>query len=241
MCTVTFIPTGNSQFALTTNRDEAPNRKTLPPDFYKIDNTNMLFPKDEIAGGTWVGVSDKQRLVCVLNGGFTLHERKASYRMSRGVVAKDVMTADNVVALIDEYNLNDIEPFTLVIVDWSVKLKLYELVWDGNSKHLSDLPIAPKLWSSSTLYNENMKAERQQWFSDYLKTEILSTESILEFHKIAGKEHEDYGVVMDRGFVKTTSRTQVEKSYNSLSMKFHDLKTDEVSNVNFEIPETINE
>ena len=241
MCTVTFIPTGNSQFVLTSNRDEAPNRKTLSPNFYKIKNTNMLFPKDEIAGGTWIGLSDKQRLVCVLNGGFTLHERKSKYRMSRGVVAKDMLATDNVVILVNEYDLNDIEPFTIVVVDWSLELKLYELVWDGVKKHFSELPMAPKLWSSSTLYTEDMKTQRQEWFSEYLKTEDLSAKSISEFHKTAGKGNDDFGVVMDRGFVKTTSRTQVEKSKDNLSMAYHNLITDKASKVNFEIPETINE
>ena len=241
MCTVTFIPTGNSQFVLTSNRDEAPNRETIPPDFHKIDDTNMLFPKDTLAGGTWIGLSDKQRLVCVLNGGFTLHKRKPAYRMSRGVVAKNLLASINVVDLINSYELNDIEPFTIVIVDWSLELKLYELVWDGSSKHFSELPIVPKLWSSSTLYTEEMKTQRQQWFSEYLKDEKLSPESILEFHITAGKENDDFGVVMDRGFVKTTSRTQIEKSNDNLSMKYHDLKIDKVSKVNFEMPETINE
>ena len=241
MCTVTFIPTGNSQFVLTSNRDEAPNRNTLSPDFYAIDNTNMLFPKDEIAGGTWIGVSDKHRLVCVLNGGFTLHKRKPKYRMSRGVLAKDLLASNNVNTLINDYDFYDIEPFTIVIVDWTPELKLYELVWDGENKHFSELPIAPKLWSSSTLYTEDMKAQRQDWFTEYLKVEELSAESILEFHKMAGKENDDFGVVMDRGFVKTTSRTQVEKSTSKLSMRYHDLKIDKESKVNYEIPETINE
>ncbi|MFT5892888.1 MAG: hypothetical protein ACI9Y7_003003, partial [Dokdonia sp.] len=34
MCTVTYIPKGNSNFILTSNRDEAVGRTTLVPDFY---------------------------------------------------------------------------------------------------------------------------------------------------------------------------------------------------------------
>lgn len=241
MCTVTFIPIDKSQFVLTSNRDEAPNRRTISPDFYKIDSVNMLFPKDEIAGGTWIGLSDKQRLICVLNGGFVLHKRKPAYRISRGVVAKDLLASNDVVVSIRNYDFNDIEPFTIVIVDWSLELKLYELVWDGDIKHFSKLPISPRLWSSSTLYNEEMKTQRQLWFSEYLNNENLSAESILEFHKTAGNGNINFGVVMDRGFVKTTSRTQVEKTDDKVSMTYHDLRADEVSKVNFKIPEIINE
>jgi uncharacterized protein with NRDE domain len=85
MCTVTLIPKGTNNFVLTSNRDEAPNRHTLSPDFYNIENTKLLFPKDEVAGGSWIGVSEKQRVLCILNGGFEKHERKATYRLSRGV------------------------------------------------------------------------------------------------------------------------------------------------------------
>jgi len=52
MCTVTFIPQGNNNFILTSNRDEAIGRKTLPPDFYDIEDTKMLFPRDAVAGGS---------------------------------------------------------------------------------------------------------------------------------------------------------------------------------------------
>lgn len=157
MCTVTIFPTGNNDFVLTSNRDEAPNRISLQPDFYSVENTTLLFPKDKLAGGTWIGVSEKNRLICVLNGGFTIHERRTQYRLSRGVVAKDFLVADNIEICIENYNFEDIEPFTIVISDWNSNLKFYELVWDGNTKHFTQLPLEPKIWSSATLYNPSMK------------------------------------------------------------------------------------
>ena len=170
MCTVTIIPKGKNDFVLTSNRDEAPSRISLAPDFYDVDNTTLLFPKDELSGGTWIGVSEKNRLICVLNGGFENHERKVNYRMSRGVVAKDFMVAESILKTIETYNFEDIEPFTIVIADWNDALKFYELVWDGNEKHFIELPLEPKIWSSCTLYNEVMRKERLQWFENF-KTE----------------------------------------------------------------------
>ena len=93
MCTVTIFPKSNNDFVLTSNRDEAPYRISLAPKVYSYNGIKMLFPKDEISGGTWIGVSEKNRLVCVLNGGFELHKRKPDYRLSRGIMAKDFLAS----------------------------------------------------------------------------------------------------------------------------------------------------
>ncbi len=64
---------------------------------------------------------------------------------------------------------------------------------------------------------------------------------MLDFHETAGKENEDFGIVMNRGFVKTTSITQVNKTNDIANMKYHDLENHKVTNVDFEIPEIIND
>jgi len=241
MCTVTIIPKSNNDFILTSNRDEAPNRVSLSPEIYTINNSKILFPKDELSGGTWVGVSDKNRMICLLNGGFVIHERKAEYRLSRGTVVKELLASENIVVAINNFNFYDIEPFTLVIADWNNELKFMELVWDGNEKHFKNLPLEPRIWSSSTLYSEAMNNERSDWFEIYKKENTLNSESLFHFHKTAGKGNVDYGVVMDRIFVKTTSITQVEKSGDLLEMRYKDLKADKLYNTQIRIPQVVNE
>jgi uncharacterized protein with NRDE domain len=241
MCTVTIIPRGKNDFILTSNRDEAPNRTSLAPEIYSIKNTSMLFPKDELAGGTWIGVSEKNRLICLLNGGYKCHERKAEYRMSRGVVVNDLLASDEVVSSIEDYNLNNVEPFTLVIADWNTNLKFYELVWDGTEKHFSALPLAPKIWSSSTLYNDAMKQERFQWFESFKRENKLDASTLLNFHKTAGHDNEDYGVIMDRHYVKTTSITQVEKTQDFVDMRFNNLQSNTVSKKTLKLQQIVNE
>ncbi|TBN05495.1 hypothetical protein EYD45_04245 [Hyunsoonleella flava] len=240
MCTVTIIPKGNNDFILTSNRDEAPNRVSLAPEFYTIETTEVLFPKDELSGGTWIGVSEKKRVICVLNGAFEIHERKASYRLSRGIVAKHFMTADSLLELVDSYNFDDIEPFTIIIADWIEKLKFYELVWDGIKKHFKELPLEPKIWSSSTLYDSAMRDEREQWFEDYKAVHVLDSDSILSFHETAGAGNLDYGVIMDRGFVKTTSTTQIEKNADSLEMRYENFIRNEITSNTFKFPQAVN-
>lgn len=228
MCTVTFIPKGETDFIFTSNRDEAPDRETLAPDFYLENTIKLLYPKDEKAGGTWIGVSEISRLVCLLNGGFAAHEHGGSYRLSRGVVVKDVLIAPGFLELIKSYNLVDIEPFTMVIVDWKNSLQIYQLVWDGQQKHIEKLPNEPRIWSSSSLYDESMKKARFQWFEVFKNVNDFSSEALQVFHKTAGKEYPDYGIIMDRGFVKTTSITQIEKHQGLVKMNFTSLQSDEV-------------
>jgi len=235
MCTVTIIPKGNNDFVLTSNRDEAPNRVSLVPDFYNVKGVKVLFPKDELSDGTWIGVSEKNRLVCVLNGGFEKHEKQAQYRKSRGVVAKDFIIADDIVNFIETYSLINIEPFTTVIVDWNKRLKFYELVWDGKDRYIRELALEPKIWSSSTLYNKSMRNERKKWFENFASKKELNASTMSEFHKTAGNNNKDYGVIMDRGFVKTTSITQVEKSGNTLHMAYENLQEDIVANQMFSL------
>jgi hypothetical protein len=241
MCTVTIIPNEKDNFVLTSNRDEAPSRVSLAPDFYNINNTTLLFPKDEISNGTWIGVSEKNRVVCLLNGAFEKHERKENYRQSRGVVVKDFMLANTLEYIIETYNFEDIEPFTLVLADWNNNLKFFELVWDGKYKYVKQLPLEANIWSSSTLYDNAMKQERLSWFDDFKLENDLNTNSLLEFHKTAGKNNKDFGVIMDRGFVKTTSITQISKHDNLLEMHHENLQNQTVSNKILNLSETVND
>jgi len=240
MCTVTIVPKGNTDFILTSNRDEAPNRVSIAPEFYSIDNTQVLFPKDELSGGTWIGVSEKQRVICVLNGAFEIHERKPLYRLSRGVVAKHFMVAYAIVETIESYNFDAIEPFTMVIADWSTTLRFFELVWDGNRKHFTELPLEPRIWSSSTLYDSAMRIERKQWFEDFKSEHQLDRESLMTFHKTAGAGNVNYGAIMDRGFVKTTSITQIHKKTEVTEMHYESLLSNQQTSKIFKIPQPVN-
>ena len=223
MCTVSFIPTSENNFFLTSNRDESPERKTFLPDYHVINNRKLLFPMDANAGGTWIGISDRKRLVCVLNGAFRKHKRNPPYRESRGTIAKNLLTSESASDTISQLDCSGIEPFTMIIVDWGKDLSLMEFIWDGNEKHLTNLPNVPTLWSSSTLYDEQMKAERQKWFEELRSNNELSPDVLLDFHATKEAENLDFGLVMNRGYVRTTSITQVQRNGDELIMSYRDL------------------
>lgn len=92
MCTVTFLPLGH-RVLLTSNRDEKVIRKkAIVPSIARYDETQILFPKDAQAGGTWIGVSEKGTAMVLLNGGFIKHEPAAAYRKSRGLIFLDILS-----------------------------------------------------------------------------------------------------------------------------------------------------
>lgn len=239
MCTVTIFYKGNNDFVLTSNRDEAPNRVSLPPKINTYKETNILYPEDKLSGGTWIGASENKRLVCLLNGGFEIHKRKSVYRQSRGIVVKDILSLKDINEA-QTYNYSGIEPFTLVIADWNDSLNFYEIVWDGNKAHVNQLPLTSHIWSSSTLYTEDKKQARRNWFKEFKSENDLSSDTLLQFHKRAGEPNLDFGVVMDRGFVKTTSITQVEKTHDTLSMRYESIKDAHVVIETLKCPEIIN-
>ncbi len=222
MCTVTYIPINNEQFIFTSNRDESPMRKTIAPARYVEDGVKMIYPKDELAGGTWIGISEKDRLVCLLNGGFEKHKRNSYYRMSRGVVVKKLLQVADPVTTIRDFDFENIEPFTIVLVDWKDKLSAYELVWDGVSKHFNALENTPKIWSSSTLYDANMKKERVQWFDEWLLDHSLEQEEILNFHQDTDKGTERTSLKMKRPFVETVSITSIKKVKEQIDLTYLD-------------------
>lgn len=227
MCTVTYIPINKTDFILTSSRDVPFVReKALFPKEYLEDDIPVFYPKDGKAGGTWIGKSSKKRLICLLNGGFKNHylttPSNTKYRKSRGIIVLDLLKESDINSALSEIDLNNIEPFTLVIVDWNNDLQLIELVWDGKLKHIKNLEQKHRIWSSATLYDNDMKSMREDWFMDWQnnfcpkhisKTELntLYKSRILNFHRSAGIGDCNVDVLMKRKLVGTVSITQVSK------------------------------
>ncbi|NJY61655.1 NRDE family protein [Salinimicrobium sp. CDJ15-81-2] len=226
MCTVTITPLkAENSFVLTSNRDEAPGRETLPPKVYDEGGLKMAFPKDVLAGGTWLGISEQKRVICLLNGEFKRHVRKLPYGKSRGVVVKELLAAPDFYEAAEIIDLSEVEPFTIIAADWHKQLFFAEFVWDGSQKHYKELPLKPHIRSSSPLYSAEMKKLREEWFQELQKEQELSPESLLNFHFSAGKEDKETGVIMDRGFVKTKSISQITFFEGVAKFYYKDLET----------------
>ena len=239
MCTVTYLPTSKNNFILTSSRDVPFAReKALFPKEYIENNIKITYPKDGKAGGTWIGSSEKNRLICLLNGGFKNHylttDPNTKYRKSRGIIVLDLLKEEDIHSALSEINLDQIEPFTLVIVDWNTELQLLEFVWDGKTKHLKKLPQEMHIWSSATLYDDTMKAQRKKWFKKWQNIicpedisdkdlNLVQANRILNFHHQAGVGNPEIDVIMKREKVGTVSITQVVKLNDEITMDYEEV------------------
>ncbi len=220
MCTVTYIPQPEGGFLFTSNRDEAPSRSAKEMASKKLENgVEIHFPRDSKAGGTWLAVSNDNRLICVLNGAFERHEHQPPYRLSRGIMALDFFEYSSAIDFFEEYEFEGIEPFTLVIVDDG---NLIDFRWDGTEVYMGMRDEEScHIWSSAMLYPLEIKEKRETLFSDWLSTkESISKEDILDFHRNGKVGDPKYDLVMNRGeLVRTVSITSVVSKDEQFSME----------------------
>lgn len=223
MCTVSYLPLGNSDFILTSSRDVPYARERADyPKKYIEDGVELWYPKDGKAGGTWIGVSSKNRLICLLNGGFEYHTSLSHYKKSRGLIVKQLLKVDDIRKGLDEIELAGVEQFTLTIVDWNSEFELLEFVWDGVEKHQKKMPHKPAIWSSSTLYDKNIKQLRKDWFSEWQNENEINQKNILDFHHTAGIGDPRIDVLMDRKMGGTVSITSVKRVDGEISIEYED-------------------
>lgn len=232
MCTVSYIRHKDG-FSLTSNRDEQYDRETLFPQTYKESNSCLVYPKDVLAGGTWIATSDKQVSVCLLNGGFVKHKKQLPYSKSRGKVLKERFEFSSHTFFIEKVVLDNVEPFTLLMIDHSEIIDFVELVWDGKQKHVKQIDAnGHHIWASSTLYDQEQQMNRRKWFSVFLSDkDKFSFSEIRNFHTGSHTDDKLNDIVMERTAIKlkTVSVSQInitdfEHSFFYLDTQSHQTK-----------------
>lgn len=239
MCTVTYIPpTAESSFVLTSNRDEREFRPTLPPEIYPYGNCKLAFPKDEKAGGSWIAMNDKGNINCLLNGGFIAHQKQEYHTKSRGTVLLEFTASGmSIHEFFTPSDLKNVEPFTIVAIrQRNGKMQdLTEFIWDGNDKHFRQLNInSPYIWSSVTLYNEEHRKMRKEWFQKFYSEhkDSITKEKIFDFHSGSHTLDNSINLIMQReGGLKTVSITQVLSIGNKVQMIYSDLLNNSVKEI----------
>lgn len=232
MCTVSYIPLSVGKFLLTSNRDEKIARPTSLPKVEKIENQEIVFPKDKKAGGTWIAASNSGRVCCLLNGAFNNHTRKSSYIKSRGQVLLEAFKHKNVQDFFELVSLENVEPFTLIISDFNEKHNLFEFRWDEKEKHVKVLNTdKPQIWSSATLYSKEIQNRRAHSFKELLEKQGQpDRESILNFHSFSDPNNPINNIVIKReNGLQTVSITQIMFNYDRFSMHYYDLLNEEQS------------
>ncbi|MCM4171938.1 hypothetical protein DHD32_10630 [Arenibacter sp. TNZ] len=222
MCTVSFISHQNKSI-ITSNRDEHVSRPTaFYPNEERINNYKVIYPKDPKGKGTWFAIREDGVALVLLNGAFQKHIPKERYAMSRGLVLLKIIGEEAPETQFAKMNLIEIEPFTLIFFNGS---QLLEFRWDGSTKHRKELkPNGNYIWSSVTLYNEEVAQEREQLFEEFLKNnEWLNENSIVDFHLNNNDDFEN-GFVIDRNNgLQTVSITQAVIKKDELDFTHFDL------------------
>lgn len=219
---------------LTSNRDEKLLRATaVHPQAYPFESGKIMFPKDADAGGTWVAVHENGNAVVLLNGGLVKHIPSPPYRKSRGLVLLEIMNTEQPYVSFLKTDLDNIEPFTLIIHDDGL---LYECRWDGNLKHTKELDATkPHIWSSVTLYTPEVIAKREQWFHSWLdKNPNPDQDDVLHFHQFTGDGDLNNDLMMNRnGETFTVSITSFKLGKLQTEARYLDLKNKTTWNTTF--------
>lgn len=234
MCTVSYIPnTSEKKFVLTSNRDEDARRPTTAPMLYDFDNVQLVFPKDEISGGSWIATSNKGKINCLLNGGIGFHQKQDYHTISRGTILIDLTKSElSTRDFFLKKELHNVEPFTIVAIQQQdgKDVDLTEVIWDGSVKHFRNLDTSePHIWSSAQLYSQEQKELREKWFADFISYNqaILTNDKVIDFHSSSHSEDVGVNVIMQRGDdLKTVSITQVISENHTLKMSYSDLLRD---------------
>jgi uncharacterized protein with NRDE domain len=223
MCTVSFV-NSNDTIIITSNRDEKIIRPSaIPPGDYTINGKNVIFPKDPKAGGTWFVVDANGTVLVLLNGADEKHKVELPYRKSRGLIVLDIISSFSPKDFWTEINLENIEPFTLVLFQ---NKELFQLRWNGIAKESTPLDLNKKyVWSSSTLYSREIREKRSNWFYTFLDlNEKISETEMLHFHRYTEENNQENGLIINRNDeMKTLSITQSVIEKNKVAILHCDL------------------
>lgn len=226
MCTVTYIPLKKG-FVLTSSRDEKVFRPTLKPKCYNVTDKILVYPKDELAGGTWIAASNQKRIACLLNGGFENHTKKANYTKSRGAIPLESFNYSSQSEFLLTPNLTDMEPFTLLLIDYENEVDFQVVVWDGKKNHITQVNnSAPGIWSSATLYSRSNRELRKKWFDEWIEKYRDDEErNILNFHTEKHSTDNENDILMKRNnALETVSISQISVKRNRSEFLYYDLK-----------------
>ena len=235
MCTVSFVKSFD-KIIITSNRDEKVLRPcAIPPQNYIVKGKKVVFPKDPKAGGTWYVVDENGTVLVLLNGASEKHLVELTYRKSRGLIVLDLIGSVSPKDFWEEMDLDNIEPFTLVLFQ---DQQLFQLRWNGETKEATELNCDEKhIWSSSTLYPAGIRKQRSNAFYSFLdNNDVISENEMYQFHRYAEVENQENGLVINRNNeLKTLSITQSVIEKNKVAVLHYDLIAQNDSAVSFTI------
>ncbi|QQR86957.1 MAG: NRDE family protein [Flavobacteriales bacterium] len=229
MCTVSFAPIAGGGHVITSNRDEAVERHGGPPMLRQVGAVTVLAPTDGATGTTWIAAASNGRQAVLLNGSDAIMHFAAVPARSRGMILLEALTNSGPHWAPDERQLVGVHPFTLLC---SAEDGLWMLQWSGTARTLVELdPLQPIIRSSTTLYEESVRAERQRRFDVLCAEGVPAPAELWAFHGTPHLDDVEQAFVMRRGSsLRTVSVTQIIVGVEgNASMLYQDLVGDAYS------------
>ncbi len=130
MCTlaIAFQVFQSTPIAIAANRDEILDRPSRPP-LLIDDEPAIIAPRDEEAGGTWIGYNEHDLFVAITN---RWTDTELAGERSRGLLVREALhqtDVDAAVAVVEEaLKADEYEGFNLVLADHESAVVLE---WDG--------------------------------------------------------------------------------------------------------------
>lgn len=198
--------------------------KAIPPQSYVLNGKTVTFPKDPQAGGTWIAFSDEYT-ICLLNGALKKHQHKPPYKQSRGKIIPDFFNFEGFLSFSETYDFQGIENFTLIVID-NKAMSIDKLVWDGEHALHNTLDHKEShMFSSVTLYSDEIITQRQLWFQEFLnRNPQFSPEDVMNFHQFGGTGDQNNDLTINRNDeLKTQCIIQIVRRNQESTFTYKDL------------------
>lgn len=215
MCTVSVIPMPHGGFRVVANRDESHRRPpaTEPAWSMLSGGVRGLWPRDGLAGGTWIGASERGRVLAVLN--LNLHPAPRlpprDELISRGLIIPRLLADDRSLAeAIGSLELDRFAPFRLIAIEASSGgLRIGEASWDRDGLSTTEHRGPAACFASSGL-GDHLVQVRIPLFEELVVRPGPSVDRQDRFHGHRWPDRTEVSVLMHRADARTVSVTTLE-------------------------------
>lgn len=174
MCTLILAYQVDVPIRLYSSRDERLDRPSSRPKFWGTQ-PEIFAPKDELAGGTWLGTNEHKLVVAITN---RFGEPRSSAKRSRGEIVKtslEMPNAENACSWAQSIDPTDFNPFHVMLAD----PEHAAIVWsDGSS--INTVTIEPG-WSVLTEQSfDAADDQRRTWLLSQLDDDLEKARQLLQ-------------------------------------------------------------
>ncbi|MEM7618210.1 MAG: NRDE family protein [Pseudomonadota bacterium] len=217
MCTLT-IHQNRDSLTVTMNRDEKKERPgEIPP--YKWPDSDFWAPQDKKANGTWFGVNEQGRVVCLLNG-YVAKDVTNNGSSSRGELVPRILQSDDVNLELKqlEHSCEKYNSFRLFTIENGM---LISCEWTGEEYNQNEEPLNEDYFYTSSSYEQDkVQLYRRERYNQWQKNGKSYECNLPQIHLHKNEENSAYGVLMDRPDACTKSITQYCVNNNQKVMRY---------------------